>query len=116
MDTQELRDELRDLELARKQETLEASLESRPVRLEIIRYVETRKKEVQELLELSEKSDDSAKLWKEILTRYGIRHGYKSPRATEEAMEKAGWREKFEYLWNNGTDTLEEMEQLLFYK
>jgi len=31
-------------------------------------------------------------------------------------MEMAGWREKFQYLWNNGVDTLEEMEQLLFYK
>ena len=82
----------------------------------LIAYVENRKKEVSALLELAERSSDLAALWNEVVTRYGIRHGYRSPRATEEAMELAGWKEKFEWLWNDGVTSLEEMEHLLFYK
>ena len=115
MDAQELQDELRDLDDALRQEMLESALQSRPVRLEVIRYVETRKKEVNEILASLEKTEEEA-LYREIVIRYGTRHGFRSYRATEEAMEMAGWKEKFDYLWNNGVCTLEEMEQLLFYK
>ena len=115
MDTQELRDELRDLNDALRQEMLESALQSRPVSMEVVRYVSTRKKEVNEILASLEKTEEQT-LWTKIATRYGTRHWFHSYRATEEAMEMAGWREKFQYLWNNGVDTLEEMEQLLFYK